>query len=391
MRKMARTERVPETSMEEILASIRRIITEDSADAPHRSPGARAPSQVQDEADDDIASDIARALEMAQKQAAAAAAVTGVEETDDDILELAETGPAVVTTTAPSATTLETASTEPSVKRSFADELSERLAKLQASAEDSSGTSEAEDELIGQVTPAEVAAPDANLSASLEDLLDDDDDVETLANPLPDDLPLAAAGTAIPSEEKPSETGRSADIAVAAAGLTSGAAEPDPSATPETGDHEPAMAKEAPATEGPAAATSATAAADAAEADHPAPQSTSDLTPPGDTKTADAPSDQSSVTTESAESAIEPPSQDQASAAAAQPSVTTIAATAAHEIVAAPAMQSAANKAGFADLPAALLEEKAAEMLKPLLREWLDANMPRILAKAMSSETSGKP
>jgi uncharacterized protein len=36
------------------------------------------------------------------------------------------------------------------------------------------------------------------------------------------------------------------------------------------------------------------------------------------------------------------------------------------------------------------LEDAVAEMLRPMLREWLDANMPRIVEKAMTSTTEPK-
>lgn len=41
-------------------------------------------------------------------------------------------------------------------------------------------------------------------------------------------------------------------------------------------------------------------------------------------------------------------------------------------------------------LPVRSLEDTVAELLKPMLREWLDSNMPRIIAKALTPEELAK-
>ena len=66
---MSSTERAPEPTMEEILASIRRIISEDEASTEHQPQSASASQEdddhlelVEGEADDKIIHDIARVL-----------------------------------------------------------------------------------------------------------------------------------------------------------------------------------------------------------------------------------------------------------------------------------------------------------------------------------------
>src|SRR6185312_5561247 len=96
---MTSTERAPEPTMEEILASIRRIITDDEQNQ-EKKPAAEAaqPQTHQDdeglelveEADDQIISDIARVLSggaNAAPASAAAPAEAAMEE-EDDILDL---------------------------------------------------------------------------------------------------------------------------------------------------------------------------------------------------------------------------------------------------------------------------------------------------------------
>ncbi len=92
---MSSTERAPEPTMEEILASIRRIISEDESSAArqHTAPQNQADEEVlesgEGEADDEIINDIARVLSgsgSAAQPAPEAPAVAG--EQEDDILDL---------------------------------------------------------------------------------------------------------------------------------------------------------------------------------------------------------------------------------------------------------------------------------------------------------------
>ncbi|MFZ2018710.1 MAG: hypothetical protein WAU90_08570, partial [Methyloceanibacter sp.] len=94
---MSSTERAPEPTMEEILASIRRIISEDESSAArqHTAPQNQADEEVlesgEGEADDEIINDIARVLSgsgSAAQPAPEAAAVAEEQEQEEDILDL---------------------------------------------------------------------------------------------------------------------------------------------------------------------------------------------------------------------------------------------------------------------------------------------------------------
>lgn len=348
---MSRTDHVPETSMEEILASIRRIITEDTTEEPRR-PAAAAkawmPRLAGEDDSDDIANDIARALEMADQQDE-----PDVSEADDDILELA-TAAAAAPTYTPGTQSLAVAAPAPSAPaspRSLADELAVQLAKLET---DGGDLADPED-LIG-AEAATPAAPDGDL----EDLLEEEV-IEMLADPLPDSTPMAEPAPVLP-------------VAVAPATTESAKAEAVPAAEP---IHE---ASPAPAS-GPDVALGGAPELATVEATEPA-VAASPLDGAGTTApaTPSAPDPAPEVIADAPTTAI---------AAPASP-VAAIATAAAKETASAPALQSAAAEAGFPSLPSALIEDTAAELLKPMLREWLDANMPRLIAKAMSGETVAK-
>ena len=92
---MSSTERAPEPTMEEILASIRRIISEDESSAAHQqaAPQNQADEEVlesgEGEADDEIINDIARVLSGSGSAAQPASEAEAVaEEQEDDILDL---------------------------------------------------------------------------------------------------------------------------------------------------------------------------------------------------------------------------------------------------------------------------------------------------------------
>jgi cell pole-organizing protein PopZ len=92
---MSSTERAPEPTMEEILASIRRIISEDESSAArqHTAPQNQSDEEVletgEGEADDEIINDIARVLSGSGSAAQPAPEAPAVaEEQEDDILDL---------------------------------------------------------------------------------------------------------------------------------------------------------------------------------------------------------------------------------------------------------------------------------------------------------------
>src|SRR5512143_3319484 len=94
---MSSMERAPEPTMEEILASIRRIISDDESSlarqrtAPQSQPDEEGLEVVEGEADDEIINDIARVLSgsgAAAAQPAPAAPEAAMEEEEEDILDL---------------------------------------------------------------------------------------------------------------------------------------------------------------------------------------------------------------------------------------------------------------------------------------------------------------
>ena len=93
---MSSTERAPEPTMEEILASIRRIISDDESSsarqrsAPHSQPDEEGLDGAEGEADDEIINDIARVLKGSGAIAtpAAPASASPVMEEEEDILDL---------------------------------------------------------------------------------------------------------------------------------------------------------------------------------------------------------------------------------------------------------------------------------------------------------------
>ena len=95
---MTSTERAPEPTMEEILASIRRIISDDEQNPTRKPAAAAAPQSHQDdegleavegEADDRIINDIARVLSGGAANASAPEApVEAAMEEEEDILDL---------------------------------------------------------------------------------------------------------------------------------------------------------------------------------------------------------------------------------------------------------------------------------------------------------------
>ena len=92
---MSSTERAPEPTMEEILASIRRIVSDDKASsprqraAPQSQPDEEGLDDAEGEADDEIINDIARVLKGSGSNAApAAGAAVDAEFEEEDILDL---------------------------------------------------------------------------------------------------------------------------------------------------------------------------------------------------------------------------------------------------------------------------------------------------------------
>lgn len=91
---MSSMERAPEPTMEEILASIRRIISDDESSsarqrtAPQSQPDEEGLEVVEGEADDEIINDIARVLSGSGGAAAQAAPAAAAEEEGEDILDL---------------------------------------------------------------------------------------------------------------------------------------------------------------------------------------------------------------------------------------------------------------------------------------------------------------
>ena len=94
---MTSTERAPEPTMEEILASIRRIISDDeqnltrkptAAAAPQNDPDDEGLEATEGEADDRIINDIARVLSGGGNTAAPEAPVEASMDEEEDILDL---------------------------------------------------------------------------------------------------------------------------------------------------------------------------------------------------------------------------------------------------------------------------------------------------------------
>lgn len=377
---MSRTDQNPDASMEEILASIRRIISEDAGDdlmdarprrdrqpAPKPAPGnafanelARALDEQTDddglvEAEDDDILDLDRTpaarsapvaaprLDAPRPQPPRQAPTAAARPTLADPPPLARRTPApmVAVPPAPQPIAPVLRPVAAPVARTEASSLPARPQPMPAPPTLRSRTAEiAVPRPAPPLTPPlSVAKPvAAKAPATMPPV------VAKAAPPTAAPAPIFEAGAA---DDEIELTGASASPEV-----LNGSRAGDTGALDEAGDADDVISL------GAFESTSQTEAEPAAIADAPAPR----------------------IVAEEIAAVAEPTGNALATTAATAPAVAAATVTA---VAAAPGI-------GSMLLPVRSLEDTVAELLKPMLREWLDANMPRIIARALTPGDSGK-
>lgn len=409
---MSSTEQAPEPTMDEILASIRKIIADDDQEPAQQQPDvAAAPAPVPEPPAPDtgdqnasLVDDIANALNQAAEPAAA----------EDDIFDLtkevAEAAPADQAPPVAPALSAE-AEMPPLEPQADSNGLAADAATLDSAAaipesekispadlvpsepqEVTSPEPAAASDILPGAPMEETALPDAatgfgNDNSSAADL------AETMSNLA---ATLEAAGTPAPAEsadldsfgtETPQET---TDTAPAEEVMLT----PAPALVAEEANLDTGMAMEEASLDAPAFEPEATAA-EAVPAEPPAADLMADAAstlvpeavpePPAvEPATADLMADAASAL------APEPEAAEMAEPAAiAEPAAVEATDIAAVAMDTVPEPEEAAAPA--ADMGGGMtLEDSVKEMLKPMLREWLDDNMQRIIEDAVKDEIKAK-
>ncbi len=409
---MSNTERAPEPTMEEILASIRRIISDDESNSTQQpattSDYARQVAAEESEdgaADTQIIDDITRVLSGGAQPAG----------TEDDILDLAEAGAPAA---APMADMPEPMADMP---EPIAD-LPEPMSEMQADAE----FAVSEEVVLGEAyaepgvdfgaafPPAGEDMAEPKVMAEVETLVEDSEDSivaeaadapesyampepdmaeisQSMAEPTASELPPVSASEA--QSEDPASALERAIAALKAGDLAAFAREaqadyaPTQAAADLDTEPEPEISPES----SPAEFASVELEAEALELeleelvlDEPAPEPSA-LASPAESSTWAEPETESEPEPEP-----EPEPEDEPQSTADWQSASASWGTGETEPEQNPARTNggSAHKSHDFDAPMSSksLEDSVKEMLRPLLRQWLDENMPRVLNAALREE-----
>ncbi len=375
---MSRTDQNPDASMEEILASIRRIISEDAGDdlmdARPRRDRQPAPKPAPGNA---FANELARALDEQTDDDGL------VEAEDDDILDLDRTPaarPAPVA--APRLDALRPQPPRQAPAAAARPTLADPPPLARRTPAPMAAVPPAPQPIASVLRP--VAAPVAKTEASSIP-------VRPQPTPAPATLRSRTAEIAVPRPAPPP----AAPLAVAR-----------PVAAKAPATTTPVVARAAPPTAAPAPIVEAGASDDEIElTGASASPEVFNGSRAGDTRPLDEAGDADDVISldafestsqteaEPAATADAPRIVAEEIAAVAEPTgnaLATTAATATTVTAATVTAVAAAPGIGSMLLPVRSLEDTVAELLKPMLREWLDANMPRIIARALTPGDIGK-
>lgn len=379
---MSSTERAPEPTMEEILASIRRIISEDEANAARQE--AAPEGYVQPSVTDDVEEGVADTQIIADIERVLAGQSGQAEPSEDEILDLTVAGALVEAEAVPESVeelvvteVVEEVAVEPAQAPSF-------MQAFPPAPEEAPEPAAPEEPVEGMEAPAFEAAPPYEAAAQYETPQYAAEEPQPEPQPTYAEPPAPEPVSASPPAEDPTAALERAIAALKAGDLAAFAREAESKYAPPAAPSMRSAAPPSPAYE-PLPETGPTLAEQFEAPEEPQPLVEEELvilSEPEPGPEADEPTISSAPEERAAPERVATPWHGDEATWAPR--------TTPPEFVTQPAPRTnggSGHKAhDFAVQPPKSLEDSVKEMLRPMLRKWLDENMQRVLTQALREE-----